>query len=214
MNRLRNVKQFNLARRFATETRAASAVEFGLVAVPFLALLLTIFETGFVVWTSEGLQTAVQDAARNLMTGTAQTQAITTADQFRTTYICPSSGARVLPSFIDCSKLIIDVRSYPVPASYSVFATLDLANDFYAGNAQRLFCPGNSGAITVVRVAYPMPVFLPTIVGTTTSTISMLTAGLVSGVPGTTGYSHLLLATSVFQAEPYGNGSYTPPAGC
>ncbi len=214
MDILRNVKHSGVVRRFVRETRGASAVEFGLVIVPFLGLLLTIIETGFVIWTSEGLQTAVSDAARNLLTGTAQAQAIATADQFRTTYICPATGARVLPSFIDCSKLIIDVRSFPVPATYSVFATLDVANDFYAANAPRQFCPGNAGAITVVRVAYPMPLFLPSIVGTTNSAISMLTAGLVAGVPGTTGYSHLLLATSVFQAEPYGNGSYTPPAGC
>ena len=214
MKRLRNVKQTSVVRRFAKETRAATAVEFGLVIVPFLGLLLSIFETGFVVWTSEGLQTAVSDAARNLLTGTAQTQAITSADQFRTTYICPATGTRILPSFIDCSKLIIDVRSFPVPAAYSVFTTLDVANDFYTASATRLFCPGNAGAITVVRVAYPMPVYLPTIVGATTSTIGMVTTGLVAGVPGTTGYSHLLLATSVFQAEPYGNGTYTPPAGC
>ena len=214
MNRLRNVKQIGVVRRFARETRAASAVEFGLVVVPFLGLLLTIIETGFVVWTSEGLQTAVSDAARNLLTGAVQTQAIATADQFRTTYICPATGPRILPSFIDCSKLIIDVRSFPVPAAYSVFATLDVANDFYASTATRLFCPGNAGAITVVRVAYPMPVFLPTIVGMSNNAISMLTAGLVVGVPGTTGYSHLLLATSVFQAEPYSNATYTPPAGC
>ena len=213
MKRLRYVKQINFFRRFAAETRAASAVEFGLVAVPFLGLLLSIFETGFVVWTSEGLQTAVQDASRNLLTGTAQTQAITTADQFRTTYICPATGVRILPSFIDCSKLIIDVRSFPVPAAYSVLATLDVANDFYAGNATRLFCPGNAGAITVVRVAYPMPVFLPTIVAGANATVSLLTAGLVANVPGTSGFSHLLLATSVFQAEPYGSG-YTPPTGC
>ena len=214
MKRLRNVKQIGVIRCFARETRAATAVEFALIAVPFLGLLLTIIETGFVVWTSEGLQTAVTDAARNLMTGTLQAQGLTTAAQFRTTYICPATGPNLLPSFIDCTKLIIDVRSYPVPASYSVFATLDTANDFYGATATRQFCPGNAGAITVVRVAYPMPLFLPTIVGTTNNTISTLTAGLVSNVPGTTGYSHLLLATSVFQAEPYGNGTYTPPAGC
>ena len=211
---LPNVNPAALLRRFCLEARGASAVEFGLVVVPFLALLLSIFETGFVYWTTAGLQVAVQDASRKLLTGTAQGASVATADQFRTTYLCPATGTRVLPSFIDCTKLIIDVRSYPRTTSYSAFATLDVANDFYASTATRLFCPGRSGAITIVRVAYPMPVYLPTIVGTTNAAIQMLTAGLVSGVPGTTGYSHLLLGTSVFQTEPFDDTSYSQPTGC
>lgn len=199
-------------RRLCLETGGASAVEFGLIVVPFLALLLSIFDTGFMYWSSEGLQVAVQDASRNLLTGTAQGASIATADQFRTTYLCPSTGTRLLPSFIDCSKLIIDVRSYA--RSYSTFSTLDTANDFYASGATRQFCPGHAGAITVVRVAYPMPVFLPTIVGTTNAMIRVLTVGLFSGVPGTTGYTHLLLGTAVFQTEPWNDASYTSPSGC
>lgn len=214
MKRLRNVKQIALPRRFAQDKRGATTVEFALVSVPFFGLLLAILETGFVAWANEGLQTAVADAGRNLMTGVAQTSSITTADQFRTTYICPANGPRILPSFIDCSKLIIDVRSYPVPASYSVFATLDTANDFYATNATRLFCPGNAGAITIVRVAYPMPVYLPILIAAPNNSVGVQTAGQYQGVPGTTGNTHLLLATSVFQAEPYTNGTYTPPPGC
>ena len=213
MKRLRSVKQISVVRRFVQETRAASAVEFGLVIVPFLALLLSIFETGFMVWTSEGLQTAVSDAARNLLTGTAQSQAITSAASS-----APPTSARPPDahpaSFIVARSSSSTCARFPFRPPIPFSATLDVANDFYAANATRQFCPGNAGAITVVRVAYPMPVYLPTIVGTTTSTIGMVTAGLVSGVPGTTGYSHLLLATSVFQAEPYGNGTYTPPAGC
>lgn len=207
-----NVNLHPVLRRFCTEARGASAVEFGLIVVPFLALLLSIFDTGFMYWSNAGLQVAVQDASRNLLTGTAQGASIATADQFRTTYLCPASGTRVLPSFIDCSKLIIDVRSYA--HSYGTFTTLDTANDFYASSATRLFCPGHAGAITVVRVAYPMPVFFPTIVGVTNATIHALTVGLFSGVPGTTGYSHLLLGTAVFQTEPWNDTSYTAPTGC
>ena len=162
--RFPNVNLTTKIRHFCLEIRGASAVEFGLVAIPFLALLLSIFETGFVYWTSAGLQVAVQDASRNLLTGVAQGASVSTADQFRTTYLCPTTGTRVLPSFIDCSKLIIDVRSYST-GSYTTFSTLDIADDFYASGTPRLFCPGRAGAITVVRVAYPMPVFLPTIVG-------------------------------------------------
>ena len=101
-----------------------------------------------------------------------------------------------------------------VASSYAVFTTLDTANDFYAANATRQFCPGAPGSITIVRVAYPMPVYLPTLVATPNNSVGVLTAGQYQGVPGTTGYTHLLLATSVFQSEPYTNGTYTPPPGC
>ena len=210
----RNGTPATMLRCFVLEARGASAVEFGLVVIPFLALLLSIFETGFMYWESAGLQVAVQDASRKLLTGIAQGAGVASADQFRTSYLCPTTGTRVLPSFIDCTKLIIDVRSYPKTISYSAFSTLDTANDFYAAGATRLFCPGRSGSITIVRVAYPMPVYLPTIVGTTNATIQMLAAGLVSGVPGTSGYSHLLLGTAVFQTEPYDDSSYSQPNGC
>ena len=194
--------------RFRRDHRGVSAVEFGLIAVPFIGLLGAIFETGFVYLNSVGLQAAVQTAARSILTGNAQAASatITNATQFRTTYICPASGPQVLPSFVTCANLIIDVR----PAAS--MSSTDTTNDFYSNPANQKFCPGAPGTPTVVRVAYPMPVFFP-IVAQATS-IFDVSAGLVSNVPGNPGQKHLLLATVVFQTEPYSAGNYTKLAGC
>ena len=195
-------------RRFGRDRRGVSAVEFGLVGVPFLGLLAAIFETGFVFLNSVGLQAAVQTAARSMLTGTAQAASatISTADQFRTTYICPASGEQILPSFVDCSKLIIDVR----PATS--FSSADTTNDFYNNASNQEFCPGAPQIITVIRVAYPMPVFLPIVAGLTN--IFEVSAGLVSDVPNNPGLKHLLLATVVLRTEPYAAANYTKLTGC
>ena len=63
-----------LLRRFARQQGGAAAVEFGLVAAPFLALVFAIMETAIVFFSGQALETAVADASRLIMTGQAQTQ--------------------------------------------------------------------------------------------------------------------------------------------
>ena len=187
--------------RFGRDRRGATAVEFGLVAVPFLGLLMAIFETGFVFFTSVGLQSAVQAASRAVLTGNAQavSATVSTPAQFNAAYICPN-----LPSFISCSSIITDVRTA------TAFASADVTNDFYTTTTE--YCPGAPGTIVVVRVAYPLPVFFP-ILGLMPK-VGQITAGLVSNVPNQPGLKHLLLATSVFQTEPYAAVNYTKGTGC
>ena len=194
--------------RFASDRRGATAVEFGLIMVPFLGLLLGIFQIGILFFTSEGLEGAVQDAARNIYTGQAQAANISTIDAFRTTYLCPTTGARLLPGFIDCTKLIIDVRTA------TSFASANTNSDFYKTASTNQFCPGPPGSTVIVRVAYPMPVIIPVIIGTSTQSVSTLRTGMVNDVPGNPGWKQLLLGTAVFVNEPYAAASYTPPAGC
>ena len=194
-----------ILRRFNADARGATAVEFGLIGVPFLGLLLALFQTGLVFFANEGLEAAVQAAARNIYTGTAQTSGITTADQFRTNYMCPTVGPRILPSYIDCTKLIIDVRTA------NSMTGDDLSADFY--NTTQQYCPGQIGDIVVVRVIYPMPAILPIITGNSTRTISRSFAGLVNNVPGNSGWKQLLLGTAVFQNEPNPSNNVTLP-GC
>lgn len=193
---------------FSSDRRGTTAIEFGLIMVPFLGLLLGIFQIGILFFTSEGLDGAVEDAARNIYTGQAQAANITTADAFRTTYLCPASGPRLLPSFIDCTKLIIDVRTA------TSFASADTALDFYKTASTNQFCPGPPGSTVIVRVAYPMPVIIPIIIGTNTQSVGILRAGMVNDVPGNPGWKQLLLGTAVFVNEPFASSNYTPPAGC
>ena len=55
------------------DRRGAAAVEFALVAPPFLALLFAILELALVFFASQALETVTQDSSRLIMTGQAQT---------------------------------------------------------------------------------------------------------------------------------------------
>lgn len=187
-----------LPRRFTADRCGATAVEFGLIALPFLAMLCATFELGFANYMDETLANSVNDAARAMLTGKLQSAGVATTKQFVSQYLCPATG-RTLPINFNCSNFIIDVR----PASS--FAAGDTTNDFYASSSNE-FCPGQAGQIMVLRVAYPLPAILPL-------NLFSPSAGVVNNVPNLPGNYHILLASALFLEENYA-GAYTPPAGC
>ena len=188
----------HLLRRFVSDERGVAAVEFGLLALPFLAVLTGLFEIAYVNFTSSALQNAVTVASRDIMTGNLQSQGISTAAQFITQKICPNVSNTI--SNVDCTKLIVDMRTA------SAFTGIDMTNDIYTGTNLK-YCPGGPGQITVVRVTYPLASIFP---------ISLYNrfVGLVNDVPGGGGtYYHIVLGSALFQTEPY-TYAYTPPATC
>src|SRR3954454_7454455 len=97
---------FDTARRFASHDDGVAAVEFGIVAAPFLALMFAIMETALVFFASQTLETAVADSARLIMTGQAQSQSFD-AGQFKTS-VCSKIGG-----LFDCAGgLYVDVKKY------------------------------------------------------------------------------------------------------
>lgn len=185
---------------FGRDRRGATAVEFGLISVPFFGLFLALFQIGMYFFCSEQLQAAVQSASRNIMTGTAQTAGVTTASAFASQYLCKNSN---FPSYFDCTKLIIDVRTA------ANFSSTDATKDFY--KTTTTFCPGQPGQIVIVRVIYPLPAIVPIPVVGSGGVLQMAT---VSDVPNNAGLKNLLLGTAVFQNEPAGSTSYSSPSGC
>ncbi len=79
-NGARRLKAIRAVRRLLRQQDGAAAVEFGLVAAPFLALIFAIMETAIVFFSGQALETAVADSARLIMTGQAQTQGMSQAD--------------------------------------------------------------------------------------------------------------------------------------
>ena len=61
-----------LVRRFLRKKDGAAAIEFAMVAAPFLALVFAILETAIVFFAGQALETATADSARLIMTGQAQ----------------------------------------------------------------------------------------------------------------------------------------------
>jgi Flp pilus assembly protein TadG len=92
----------------ARDENGATAVEFAIVALPFMMMLFGIIGVGLFFFTTFSLENAVEQASRPIRTGEAQTAGMT-KDQFKT------SVCGLLPDYVDCSgKLRINVQSYNV----------------------------------------------------------------------------------------------------
>jgi Flp pilus assembly protein TadG len=179
--RLSPTKFFRIrtVRRFARGQDGSAAVEFGIVAAPFLALMFAIMETAIVFFASQTLETAVADSARLIMTGQAQSQSFTEA-QFKSA-VC----AKILGLF-DCANGIkIDVKTYSNFSSVSTTKPVD-ANGNLLNNFT--YQPGSPGDIVVVRLMYEWPMY-----------VSLL--GFSMGDMANN--KRLIMATATFRNEPY-----------
>lgn len=165
--------------RFGRDQRGATAVEFGLVALPFIALMFAIIETALIFFAGQTLETAVTNAARLIRTGQAQQQGLS-AEAFKSK-IC----SQVMALFDCTAKLKVDV------SKFSSFGTVDLSKPVDAsGNLKTNFnySPGIGGDIVVVRAFYEWPVF-----------VKLLGLNLSNMGNG----SHLLSGTAAFRNEPF-----------
>jgi Flp pilus assembly protein TadG len=170
-------------RRFARKEDGSAAIEFGMVAAPFLALVFAIMEAAFVFFAGQTLETAVADSSRLIMTGQAQSQGMNQAT-FKSA-VC----ARIYGLF-DCQNGVhIDVKTYPSFANIDPPSPLD-ANGNFKNN--ETYQPGGASDIVVVRLFYQWPVFAP----------------LMQNIPGN---KRLLVATAAFRNEPFG-ATPAPPS--
>jgi Flp pilus assembly protein TadG len=105
--RKRASKRLNLLRR---DESGATAIEFALVATPFLMLLFGIIAVGLYFFTTFSLENAVEAASRPIRTGEWQTMTpAPTRDSFKQ-QVCS-----LVPAYVDCDgKLRINVQSYNV----------------------------------------------------------------------------------------------------
>lgn len=168
-------------RRFARQQEGAAAVEFGLVAAPFLALVFAIMETAIVFFAGQALETAVADSSRLIMTGQAQNQGFSQS-QFKNA-VC----AKIYGLF-DCQNgVYVDVKTFTSFANVTMNSPVD-----GQGNFQNNFSyqPGGPGDIVVVRLFYQWPVY-----------VSLLGFNLTN----MSGGKRLLAATAAFRNEPYAN---------
>jgi len=193
-----------LLRSFGRNSDGVTAVEFAIVSVPFLGLLFAIFETALVFFTQQGLEAATADAARVVMTGqtvtgaTVSGTALNSSAAFRSQVMCNASIVKSLPSFINCNNLIIDVRNQ------STFAGVDLSRTFDPNTT--VFQTGGANCVVVMRVIYPMPVYLSFLTATGLKATGVNHTGQTNYGGG---WKHMLMATQVFRNEPFGNSTAT-----
>lgn len=188
-DRARRLCRMRLLRRFGRREEGAAAVEFALVATPFLALLFAIIETALVFFASQSLETAVSDSARLVMTGEAQTT------DYKTGAAKPGGWNQEdykkavcarLSSLFDCNQLLVSAKAY------DTFASADTSSPVKDGamtvDPDNLpYSTGGPGSIVVVQLYYKWPIY-----------VSLLSSNLAN-----LGSDRLLVATSVFKNEPY-----------
>jgi Flp pilus assembly protein TadG len=174
-------------RGFLRSRSGATAVEFALVAAPFIALLVAILQTGLVFFAGRVLDEVTEEASRYIMTGQAQQANVTQAGFAN--YICTGANTSALVSALfTCSKIMVNVQSYSDFASANTSSpTLTFnANGTVSNNWS--YSTGNPGDIIVVQVMYQWPVVL--------GPLSMNLSNLSNG-------NRLLVSTAVFKSEPY-----------
>ncbi|MBX9776260.1 MAG: pilus assembly protein [Xanthobacteraceae bacterium] len=173
--RRRLLLAFREMRRLARKEDGAAAVEFGMVAAPFLLLMFAIMETAMVFFAGQTLETAVADSARLIMTGQAQTQGFNQSG-FKQA-VCDK-----IYGLFDCGNGVhVDVKKYNSFSSVDLSPPLDANGNFQNNQTYQPGCPGD---IVVVRLYYKWPIY-------------------VSLLQNMSGNNRLLIATAAFRNEPY-----------
>jgi Flp pilus assembly protein TadG len=177
--RARRLFSLRTIRRLIRREDGVAAVEFGMVAAPFLALMFAILETGLVFFAEQTLETVATDSARLIMTGQAQNQGMQAGDF--ATAVCN----KVVAMF-NCANMMIDVQTCTTFATCNT--TLPVDSNGNVQNAGFGFNPGGAGDIVVMRLMYPWPVWM-NLLGFSLSNMS--------------GGKRLLMATVAFRNEPF-----------
>ena len=165
---------------FAGDSRGATAVEFALVAAPFLALIIALIQTFLVFFAQQMLETVVRQSARLVMTGQVQSAQMNQA-------VFKQKVCDQIVILFNCSGLMVDMQ---VATSWSSANTATPTLTFDGpGNVTNSwqYNPGDSGDIVVLRVMYVWPVVL----GPLGFNLSNLSNG-----------NRLLMSSAAFQNEP------------
>lgn len=181
----RHQRGFLCIRTFRRGEDGVVAVEFGLVAVPFLALIFAILETALVFWSTQVLETAVTNAARTIYTGQFQRTNDQTASDIGAkfkTELCK----HVLALFVcDSPEVHVDVRRFTpgtTPPEMVNKDTKEINQAAFGYEATK------TSDIVLVRVVVEYPVFV--------SLLNSSQATLANG-------KRLIMGSALFRNEPF-----------
>ena len=170
---------FAVLRKLRKNEDGATAIEFAMVAGPFLMFLYGIISIGLYFFSQFALENAIETAARQVRTGQAQSAGLS-QQQFHDS-VCAN-----VPSFVSCANLVVNVASYVNYAAIAAPSCIDPNTG--APSAAQAYAPGQQNAVVVAWVCYQWDL---------TKYIPFLRLGnLPDG-------SRLIQATSTFQTEPY-----------
>lgn len=166
-------------RGFARSQDGAAALEFGLIAAPFLALLFAIMETAFVFFAGQSLEYAAAQSGRLVMTGQADLNGWSQSG-FKS-QVCAN-----IVALFDCNnKLYVNVQKY---ASFSSSSTTPPLNNGQLDTTKMNYQIGAPGDVIIVQLYYQWPIY-----------VSLFSNNLQNQ----NGNNRLLVATNAFRNEPY-----------
>ena len=171
---------------FIKDSKGATAVEFALIAAPFLAILAALVQTFLLFFAQSLLENVVRQSARQILTGQVQTQdaSLSQTQAMAAFHQTVCNNAAVL---FPCTGLMVDVQVANNWSSANTgMPTLTYDSN---GNVTNIwqFNPGNAGDVVVVRVIYLWPVFF--------GPIAFNMANQANG-------SREIMASAAFQNEP------------
>ncbi len=146
-----------LLRRWQREESGATAIEFGIVALPFLLVLFGIMSVCLYYFANFSIENAVWQASRAIRTGQLQqsqgaySTALTT-DARKAAFkkaMCDKA-----PTFLDCnSKAVVIVQSN---ASFAGISQPSCAsNGVLINDATATFDTGTASSVVLITVCYP-----------------------------------------------------------
>ena len=167
------------AKALARNRRGATIIEFAIVAAPFVALLIATLETSLVFFAQQTLETVSEETSRQILTGAVQKAGMSQQDFNK--LACDN-----LPAYMNCANLMIDVQTADSFAAVDT-STPSLTNPDGTKKTWQ-FNPGGAGSIVVMRTMYLFPV---------------IGGPLGFNLANADSSHRLLIATAVFQTEPY-----------
>lgn len=139
------VKSFATA--FGRDERGFTAVEFAMVAMPFLMLLFGTIAVGLYFFTTFTLENAVEKAARQIRTGQAQMAGKTTSE-FKAD-VCSYA-----PGYVDCAgNLRVNVTSFSSFSAVTTPPCVDSSGDLIPEPTSAAV-PGAASEVVLVTVCY------------------------------------------------------------
>lgn len=144
------------------DSAGSAAVEFALVAPPFLALMMSTFEVGWFYFATSQIDAAAIEAARTIRTGQVQQAngGVGLTKQEFYDQVCPSVAV-----FGNCSSILtVEVDTFPDFSSLAADTSSTVCtNDEPATIAALSYNPGDENEIVRLRVCLLYKTINPTI---------------------------------------------------
>jgi Flp pilus assembly pilin Flp len=161
--------------RFVRDKTGAAALEFAMVAAPFLALLVAIIEVGVDFLLFSQIDYATHKAAQEIRSGSVQVRNMT-VEELKTEVLCPKLN--ILP----CAPVNVNVVVIRQWDEWGIWSRTSI------NPAAARWCPGGAADTVLLQVAYPVPL------------ASMIWAGSSSNANGVRYY----MSSAGFTNDPFG----------